>query len=548
MKAGAGKIGNFAERLGNKVTRTLMLHKQQRLEWEVGRQIAAQAINDESQSPVIFFNASSRLVGMSYNSAFHQLTAWALRLKGVPVIHFICNAGMSRCVLGTNRDKPSQKPPCQGCLAQSRALSEGSDVTWFQYEPDPELVKRLESLSLHDLMFFTFHDLPLGKIILPSVRWVLRRYHLFDDAQTRFLFCQFILSGWNIARKFSRLIEEHHPQSLVVFNGVFFPEAIVSWIARRSGLQVVSHEIGFLPSSGFFSFGNATAYPLDPPENFRLGPDQEKRLDAYLENRFKGNFSMAGIRFWPEIKSLDASLLEKMETFKQVIPIFTNVIFDTSQEYANGIFNDMFDWLSQIKDFVRSHPDSLFIFRAHPDETRKGKASRETVANWLWENGLDTLPNVVFISPEDYVSSYELVQRSKLILVYNSSVGLEASILGKVVVCAGKVRYHTSGCQTVLLPESIPAYFQVLEDLLAGKKVEIPDFLAENGRRFLYYQIFLASLPFHRYLQAEGNPGFVGFTTFSWKELLPENSDSIQVLLDGILNGKPFLMPESQVD
>ncbi len=50
---------------------------------------------------MIFFNASTRLVGMSLNAAFQQTAAWALRLAGTPVIHFVCQAGLSRCVLGT---------------------------------------------------------------------------------------------------------------------------------------------------------------------------------------------------------------------------------------------------------------------------------------------------------------------------------------------------------------------------------------------------------------------------------------------------------------
>jgi hypothetical protein len=36
----------------------------------------------------------------------------------------------------------------------------------------------------------------------------------------------------------------------------------------------------------------------------------------------------------------------------------------------------------------------------------------------------------------------------------------------------------------------------------------------------------------------------VQFRAFSWKQLLPERSPAMQVILDGILNGKPFLLGE----
>jgi hypothetical protein len=59
-----------------------------------------------SGAPVVFFKASTGIDDLSWNSGFHLLASWALRLKGVPVVYFACNAGMSHCVLGTNRDDP----------------------------------------------------------------------------------------------------------------------------------------------------------------------------------------------------------------------------------------------------------------------------------------------------------------------------------------------------------------------------------------------------------------------------------------------------------
>ncbi len=541
-------MSSLPARLFDKTRRTLALSARQGREERMARLVARHAPGAKPQPPVVFFNASTRLGELSYNGAYHQLAAWALRLQGIPVIHFVCSSGMSRCIQGTNRDDPQQAPPCRSCRAQSHALFARAGVAWFGYEPDPQLSARLEGLVLDELLAFTYQEMPLGAWVTPSLRWVLRRYHLADDPPTRFLACQYLLSAWNVARQFSALLEQAQPQAVVVFNGAFFPEAAAGWVARLRGLRVITHETGFLPFTGFFTAGSATAYPLDPPADFVLSPAQNARLEAHLELRLQGNFSMAGVRFWPEIKHLDAPLLEKMAGFRQVVPVFTNVIFDTSQGHANTIFEDMFAWLDQLKAVVTRHPETLFVLRAHPDEGRLGKASRETVADWVHQAALYSpvsgaiAPNVVFIHSNDYVSSYELVARAKFILVYNSSIGLEASILGKPVLCAGRVRYHTPGCPTVVVPESAPAYFEQLETWLAAGQVESPALFRQNARRFLYYQVFLASLPFEHYLQAEGSPGFVGFSGFPWEDLLPERSPTLRVLVDGILKGEPFLL------
>ena len=80
---------------------------------QITRQIAARAAPQRGERPVVFFNASSRLHGLSLNAAFSLLASWGLRLAGVPVVHFVCNAGMSRCVLGTDRYDHTNAPPCK---------------------------------------------------------------------------------------------------------------------------------------------------------------------------------------------------------------------------------------------------------------------------------------------------------------------------------------------------------------------------------------------------------------------------------------------------
>ncbi len=73
-------------------------------------------------APVVFFKASTGIDDLSWNSGFHLLASWALRLKGIPVAYFACHSGMSHCVLGTNRDNVRKAPPCESCIYQSKTL------------------------------------------------------------------------------------------------------------------------------------------------------------------------------------------------------------------------------------------------------------------------------------------------------------------------------------------------------------------------------------------------------------------------------------------
>ena len=497
-------------------------------------------VGKNKYSPVVVFNASTRLSGISQNAGFSLLTSLALKMEGVPVIHFVCERGLSPCVLGTNRSQPNASPPCRECIRTSKYLFSSAETHRFNLQIDPEIKGQLAGLDLQALIDYEFGHIPLGQMVLPSMRWILRKHHLNNDEHTRMLARSYILSAWSVYNEFSLLCESRKPQALIVFNGMFYPEAMARLAAQEKGVKVFSHEVGMLPFSAFFTDKEATAYPVKVDNKFELNEAQNKRLDGYLSNRFEGNFQTAGVRFWPEMKRFEDKFAQKMASYQALVPVFTNVIFDTSQAHANALFAHMFDWLDIVVEKVKQHPEILFIIRAHPDEIRPGKESRESVAEWYQCNSLNRITNLIFIQPDEFISSYDLIRQAKFVMVYNSTVGLEASIMGKPVLCAGKARY--TQIPTVFFPESRNNYEKKLEAFLTQEKIQQPDQFIKNARRVLYSQLFRASLPFDTYLEEDGVwKGYVLIKDFDHSTLQADRSDVINVLLDGILNEEPFI-------
>jgi hypothetical protein len=541
----------------NSWLRPLVNFKQRTTGWknhwrvvQLARQVAAHSQPDPSHKPVAFFNASARLTGLSQNAAFALLTSWGLRLAGIPVSNFVCQAGMSHCVLGTNRQNYKKPSPCGACLRQSRRIYTNSEVYWFEYKWSSDLVDSLKDLTVNELSNFEYHkvkgplitpglSVPLGRLVLPSIRWALRCHTLPDDEGTRYLLREYILSAYNIAQEFSAFLDEVKPATAVIFNGIMYPEATALWVAQARGLRVITYEVGFQHYSAFFTDGEATAYPIHIPEDFKLSPEQSSRLDSYLEKRFRGQFTMAGIRFWPEMHGLDEDFLAKAAQFQQMVPVFTNVVYDSSQVHANQIFPHMFAWLDLVLDLIRSHPETLFVIRAHPDEMRPGtaKQSRESVREWVKKNKVDSLSNVSFIDSQDFISSYELVRCSKFVMVYNSSIGMESTLLGTPAMSGGKARY--TQYPMVFFPESSQAYQRMAEKFLAEEKIELPEEFQRNARRFLYYQLFRSSLSFEKFLQEGHRKGYVFLRSFTWEDLQPGNSPTVRILVEGINSSAP---------
>jgi hypothetical protein len=125
-------------------------------------------------------------------------------------------------------------------------------------------------------------------------------------------------------------------------------------------------------------------------------------------------------------------------------------------------------------------------------------------------------------------------------MIYNSTIGLEAAIIGAPVLSGGQARF--TRYPIVFFPASIDEFCNQAEQFLVEEKVVAPPEFQRNARKFLYYQLFRTSLPFDRYLTTSYHPGFTHFRDFASLDLLPENSPAMKAILDGILHGGDFLL------
>lgn len=494
------------------------------------------------QPPVLFFNASSRIHRLSINSAISLIASWKIRLEGIPAKYIVCERGMQQCILGTNRWDYLSPPPCDHCMKFSDLLFPQADSIALTL--DHAIVRKVAAevgiLSLQELSEWEFQDVPVGELCLPGLRWALRRFHLIEDKGTIFLFRQYLASAASLVERFGKLFDELQPRALVVFNGLMYPEAIARHMAQLKDISVFTHEVGLRPFSAFFSAEHATFRTFDLAHDFQMDFEQQEQLDRYLYDRYDGRSEMAGIQFWPEMSSLSEELKQAMEAYSQTVAIFTNVIFDTSQVHANTIYSDMFAWLEDIKAQILEHPETMFIVRAHPDEDRPGKESQESVADWIRASKLEEWDNVIFLRPSDSTSSYQLIERSKFIMVYNSSIGLEASIMGVPVLCAGRARY--TQLPIVFFPRDRAAYAAKFEELLQEEAINHPREFVENARHFLYYELFRSSLDLSEFLEPYPRAkGMVRLRKFDPQRLL--NSQALAVISQGILEGESFFYP-----
>lgn len=111
---------------------------------------------------------------------------------------------------------------------------------------------------------------------------------------------------------------------------------------------------------------------------------------------------------------------------------------DISYLYTNP-FKSQEEWIKDTIEFINSEYKSncLVIVRMHPrlgKDHRGGTISPEYKLIYPLIQEINGLENCIIVEPNDSVSSYWLGEQSDLILNGWSSIGLEMSMLGKIVI------------------------------------------------------------------------------------------------------------------
>jgi hypothetical protein len=125
-----------------------------------------------------------------------------------------------------------------------------------------------------------------------------------------------------------------------------------------------------------------------------------------------------------------------------LIPL--SVEWDSSALGRHHIFDDSADWLVSTVGHLLEHTDAPVIVRQHPSERREFERSRFRVDSLLGER-FGKHPRYHFVTAEDDVNTYGLLDSARLVLPYISTIGIEAAAIGKTVILAGQPYYSALG-------------------------------------------------------------------------------------------------------
>jgi hypothetical protein len=429
--------------------------------------------------------------------------------RGHKVYYLLCRGG-GRCPQGVFRKgKIVKAPPCKRCKLSRQLL-------FLPFKAVPIDIN-LTNIPRDESPVLSENDL------LPTIRHTFKRFHLEEPFNEHVLhvLADFKKSSLSIQYSFSQILNEICPDKVYLFNGVAFPEMTIRALCLKNNISVFTYEVGFRDLSVFISKGLAPSYSFEPTKN--LNETELETLDQYLVKRMTGNFEMGLTKFWDTLEN--ASEIEHLgKNYKQVVTIFTNSVYDTSTVFSNLAFSHLFDFIDELSNIVKLYPETLFIFRAHPGEYKRVAYikdrvvnTKETIGEYLRKTKILDHRNVYFVEPTSSVSSYELIKLSKFVVVYNSTIGVEAAIMGKKILLGGNPKYGTLSFLTVH-PDSESFSAEMKVELERKDNVVLNKTDVMEAKAYLFHLVFKQSHSFAEVIgKCPGNHVYLKFNP-KWLE------------------------------
>jgi hypothetical protein len=278
--------------------------------------------------------------------------------------------------------------------------------------------------------------------------------------------------------------------------------------------------------------------PTSAWESLAWSAERERETLGYLASRRHGTHDWIWFHNEPEE---DAARIERevgCSFARPVVALLTNVMWDAQLHYRSNAFPSMLAWVLETIRYFAGRPGLQLAIRIHPAELRGGVPSRQLLAPEI-RRAFPTLPpNVLVVGPESEVSTYALVERCNAALIYNTKTGIEVSSLGIPVVVAGEAWIRGKGfTRDATSPAS---YRAILDELPFPARLSAAE--TERARKYAYHFFFCRMIPVS-FIEAGEKRGKFALTCSSLEPLQAGGEQGLDVICDGILDGKPFIYP-----
>lgn len=304
-----------------------------------------------------------------------------------------------------------------------------------------------------------------------------------------------------------KIIQNFNPHKVITYNGRFACSKPIVDVCKKYSIPILYHERGATKERYYLSH--------NPPHDFKAirasiremwhlsqDPNKEEIAKSYFLRKIKGE-GVGWVSFTEnQIKEM---IPEKSKKYRWTYYSSSDdeyIYVEDSIEHP--IFQSQIEAIQWLIDYVAKLDDVELVIRVHPHKEQKSQRLRD-----FWNNLSGN--NVLVVPSYSRVDSYALAKNSDLVIVYGSTMGVEAAYLGKPVIVIGDAIYKGFDCAYE------PSSLKELDNYLPLKRLEpkaTKNVLPFGYYYLLYGNLFLNYKPYdlfygkflHEHLPYEGQP------------------------------------------
>jgi hypothetical protein len=507
--------------------------------------------------------------GDAPSTTIESLIAVALSLRGASPTALLCDSALPACLRGNVNNYPSVKEfeqigpkdrYCKGCFENSEKSFSSAGIQVLKYselisKENRKLAATLSSSTPYEkIANFELDGIALGEHALAGTLRFFARGTLDGEIGAEVVLRRFFEASILTSFALNALFQKEKYDSALFSHGIYIPLGIVGEVARKNGVRVVNWVTAYRKQRFIFSHGDSYHHTMiSEPKECWDSIDWNKKLDdrlmKYLISRVEGTRDWIWFHEKPEEEMVKIASDLGLNLNKPAIGLLTNVVWDAQLHFKANAFDSMLDWIIKTIEYFSKRRDLQLVIRVHPAEIRGTVKSRQRVIEELLKYFKELPSNVFLIPPESPISTYAVMDVCDSVIIYGTKTGVELAARGMPVIVAGEAWVRNKG---FTFDASSPGqYFRILDGLPLRKKLD--EVSTVMAKKYAYHFFFRRMIPLPMVLPCDDPPPFKIQLNNDVDDLMPGVSLGLDVVCDGVLEGKPFIYRdeldyESQID
>ncbi|KAF0220664.1 MAG: capsule polysaccharide biosynthesis [Geobacteraceae bacterium] len=332
-------------------------------------------------------------------------------------------------------------------------------------------------------------------------------------------------------RAIRSLIESKVFDVIFIPGGVYGSSGIWKECALTAGIRVASFDSGGYGTLMLTADGIASQLQ-DIPRAFAMLKarphfEQEKRIvfelaHAEMQRRRAGTDKFAS--------QMISKTNQKLHINDAVL-IALNSSWDSAALGLHVVFEDSTQWIVETTRWLLDNTDAPVIIRQHPAERLQIARTSDDYHKLLTDN-FGVTDRLHFIAADAPVNTYDLLNQVSTVIVYTSTIGVEAATFGKVVITPSTSYYSALGF--VWNADSKETYFRHISNSVAQNYTVTPEM--KDDAMCCYYLTQCCNWVFSPF-----NPeGYSDWSSYSLQELYEHKS--VQFMIRSIQDNIPIAL------